>query len=405
MPASDEHPFKVSVPDSDLELLHKKLELATLPDELEEAHWNYGVPLARVKQLLARWKDGFDWRKAEAEINIFPQFTRDIEVDGFGTLNIHYVHQRSNVEDSIPLLFIHGWPGHFMEAKKLIPLLTSTSPDHPTFHVVAISLPGYGFSEAPKKKGFTVAQYAEAANKLMLSLGYDQFVVQGGDWGHFVGKQMACTYANRSVKAFHTNIAVTGFPSLLSAPLIFLTALIKPWTAAERVGIERTQSHRKYGWGYFDIQSTRPQTLGYGLADSPVGLLAWIYEKLVTWTDDYPWEDDEVLTWVSIYWFSRAGPAASLRIYYEITQSGDLDRIPNLWAPVPVGFSSFPKDIVVLPTLWARCMGNVVHVSEHERGGHFAAFERPEDLAGDLRNMFITKGPAFGVVDGRTGYA
>ncbi|OCH90462.1 alpha/beta-hydrolase [Obba rivulosa] len=288
--------------------------------------------------------------------------------------------------------------GHFMEAKKLIPLLTSASqpeqPEQPSFHVVALSLPGYGFSEAPKKKGFAAAQFAEVGNKLMISLGYEEFVVQGGDWGHLVGKQMAYSYGNKSVKAWHTNIA-TGFPSFFSNPLTFLTALIKPWTPVERAGLERSQANRKYGWGYFEIQATRPQTLGYSLADSPVGLLAWIYEKLVTWTDQYPWEDDDVLAWVSIYWFSRAGPAASVRIYCEVSCSGFMENIPKLWSPVLLSFPSCE---------WARTIGNVVYASEHDHGGHFAAHEQPEDLAGDLRKMFAKGGPAYGVVSKRVGY-
>ena len=174
-----EQPFKLSVPDSEIELLRKKLELTRLPDELEDAGWDYGVPLARVKRLVEHWKDGYDWRKAEAEINTLPQFTRDIEVEGFGALNIHYVHQRSTVENAIPLLFIHGCkcqrphleklqsdyelgPGHFLEVKKVLPLWTAAESDkQPSFHVVALSLPNFGFSEAPKKKGFGGHQYAE----------------------------------------------------------------------------------------------------------------------------------------------------------------------------------------------------------------------------------------------------
>ena len=177
-----ETPFTIQVADSDLELLCKKLKLTHLPDELDDAGWDYGSPLTDIRRLVNRWKNGFDWRASEATINKLPQFTRDIEVEGFGALNIHYVHKRSEVESSIPLLFIHGCkqpsahcivyvvdnmaslyqgPGYFLEVQKILPLLVASAPDHPSFHVVAFSLPGYGFSEAPKKKGFAIPQYAE----------------------------------------------------------------------------------------------------------------------------------------------------------------------------------------------------------------------------------------------------
>ncbi|OCH86440.1 alpha/beta-hydrolase [Obba rivulosa] len=400
-----EYPFELHVSDEDLQRLHQKLELTTFPDELDEAGWDYGAPLADVGRLVARWKDGFDWRKAEAAINAFPQFTRDIDVDGFGTLNIHYLHQRSSVDHAIPLLFVHGWPGHFMEAQKIIPLLTSASPDHPSFHVVAVSLPNFGFSEAPKKKGFSLEQYAEVGNKLMLSLGYNEFVVQGGDWGYSISRIMAHTYGSKTVKAWHTNYPRTNFPSFRSHPVLYLKALVKSCTQFERAVLKRNQWMMKYGKGYFEQQATRPQTLGYSLADSPVGLLAWIYEKLVEWTDNYLWDDDEVLAWVSIYWFSRAGPAASVRIYYERVHAITLDTLFSLWSPIPLGLSFFPKDIGIAPPMWARTIGNVLHESVHESGGHFSAHEKPEYLVGDLRHMFAKGGPAYGVVSGKSGYA
>ncbi|EPS98673.1 hypothetical protein FOMPIDRAFT_1031345 [Fomitopsis schrenkii] len=404
-----EQTFKVFVPDSEIELLHKKLELIRFPDELEDAGWDYGVPLAHVKRLIEHWKDGYDWREAEARINTLPQFTRDVEVDGFGALNIHYVHQRSTVENAIPLLFIHGWPGHFLEVQKLLPLLTAAaSNDQPSFHVVALSLPNFGFSEAPKKKGFGAHQYAEVCNNLMLALGYNEYVVQGGDWGYFLGKVIAADYGHKTVKAWHTNMPIAGPPNFWTHPgrfLAFLGSLVLPWSERDKVGIARAMQTRKKGMGYFKEQSTKPQTLGYSLADSPAGLLAWIYEKLVNWTDGYPWTDDEVLTWISVYWFSRAGPAASVRIYYEIAGQGDLPVADIKWSSIPLGLSYFPKEVAVVPKLWSRAIGNVVHESDHEFGGHFAAFERPEDLANDVRAMFAKGGPAYGVVKGKDGYA
>ncbi|KAJ7093790.1 Alpha/Beta hydrolase protein [Mycena epipterygia] len=406
-----ESPFEISVSPEQLENLKQKLELTRFPDELDEAGWTYGVPLADAKRLVSRWKDGYDWRKHEAQLNAeLPQFTRDIVVDGFGTLNIHYVHKRSALENAIPLLFVHGWPGSFFEARKITPLLTEVRPDQPSFHVVALSLPGYGFSEAPIKKGFRLAQYAEIGNKLMIALGYNEYVTQGGDWGSLITRKIATVYGGKHSKAWHTNFPITRGPEFSLNPLRLLSALsmILPllWLSpAQKAGLERSQQVQKTGIGYFHEQSTKPQTLGYALADSPVGLLAWIYEKLVAWTDKYPWDDDEVLTWISIYWFSRAGPAASLRIYYEVSAEDGIP--PSMYEPlptIPLGYSYFPGEVFSLPRSWARRTGNVVFEAEHEMGGHFAAHETPALLVEDLRKMFGRGGPAHGVVPGRTGY-
>ncbi|EIN09293.1 alpha/beta-hydrolase [Punctularia strigosozonata HHB-11173 SS5] len=397
-----EQPFTVHVPDSELELLQKKLALTRLPDELDDAGWGYGVPLADVKRVVERWQNGWDWRRYEAEINKLPMFTRDIDVDGFGTLNIHYIHQKSEVKGAIPLLFVHGWPGHFLEPAKLLPLLTASSPDHPSFHVVSLGLPGYGFSEAPKKKGFKIAQYAEVGHKLMLALGYDQYVTQGGDWGYSITRMIALSYGGKHSKAWHTNFPRGDPPAFTKHPIAYIQHLFTPYTQSEKVGLERTEKFMKLGRGYSAEHSTQPQTLGYSLADSPAGLLAWIYEKLHNWSDGYPWKDDEVLDWVSIYWFSRAGPTASIRIYYEVEKGGDQHFVG---APkIPMGVSYFATELVRVPKLWTRLTGNVVFASEWPSGGHFAAHEKPEELATDLRKMFGKGGKAYGVVSGKDGY-
>ncbi|EGN99660.1 hypothetical protein SERLA73DRAFT_88214 [Serpula lacrymans var. lacrymans S7.3] len=405
---AQESTFEIAIPDKSLENLRAKLELTTFPDELEDAGWKYGAPLADIKRLVGRWKDGYDWRKHEKALNDeLPMYTRDIEVENHGALNIHYVHKKSEVVDAIPLLFVHGWPGSFLEVRKILPLLTEVSPEHPSFHVVAMSLPGYGFSEGPRKQNFAGSQYAEVGNKLMLALGYNEYVTQGGDWGYMITRKIANLYGGKHSKAWHTNLPVGQPPQLLSSPLSFLAMLVKPFTSAEKAGIERTMLFRQKGSGYFEEQSTQPQTLGYGLSDSPVGLLAWIYEKLVNWTDEYKWDDDEVLTWISIYWFSRAGPAASVRIYFEVMHNNDRSKV-MLSGPaptIPMGVSHFPKELVALPRAWIRSTGNLVYEGEHDSGGHFAAHEKPHELVGDVRKMFGKGGPAFGVVSGKTGYA
>ncbi|KAJ7430583.1 Alpha/Beta hydrolase protein [Mycena galericulata] len=406
-----ETPFKISITDEKISLLRKKLELTTFPDELDNSGWTYGVPLADVRRFVERWKSGYDWREHESKLNSeLPQFTRDIEVEGHGMLNIHYIHKKSDTVGAIPLLFIHGWPGSFLEARKILPLLTTPLKDAPAFHVVAPSLPGFGFSQAPATKGFALEQYADVANKLMLSLGYKEYVTQGGDWGYPITTTIAKTYGGTHSKAWHTNMAIGDVPKSTTEPQL---------TDKEKAGLERTAWFRRVGTGYFIQQATNPQTLGYSLSDSPAGLLAWIYEKLVTWSGAYPWEDDEgktvgnlpfssidnlaVLTWISIYWFSRAGPTASLRIYFEA--DGDNGFLPPDPRPtIPLGISVFPQDVLVFPKSWTQHLGNVVFHAEHESGGHFAAYERPEYLVDDLQKMFGKDGPAFGVVSGKTGY-
>ncbi|KAI0829725.1 Alpha/Beta hydrolase protein [Trametes gibbosa] len=330
-----EHSFTLSFPDEDLELLRKRLELVRFPDELDEAGWEYGVPLADVRRLV--------------EINVLPQFTRDVEVEGFGAVNVHYVHQRSaETKNAVPLLFIHGcgWravcieckPRHFLEVKKLLPLRTAGSPDQPSFHV-ALSLPG--------KKGFASKRYAELANKLMIRLGYEQY-------GY-----LSTNCAHMHVKGWLSNYTKTKES------------------------------------GYWHEQSTRPQTLGYSLADSP--------------TDEYPWTDDEVLEWVSVYWFSHAGPGASLRIYKEMTSEFERVAMGGVrWTSLPLGFAYFPKELNRVRrryggNIWLSTLGRVVFESEHLHGGYFAAHEQPAELGDDIRRMFGKGGPGFGVVAGKSG--
>ncbi|KAG1902331.1 Alpha/Beta hydrolase protein [Suillus fuscotomentosus] len=369
---TSETPFQIDIPDEKLTILRAKLELASFPNELEDARWKYGAPLADIKRLTERWKNSYNWRKYEKEINEqLPMFTCDIDVDGFGVLNIHYVHKKSETVDAIPLLFCHGWPGSFLEVGKILPFLTSSAPEHPSFHVVVLSLPGFGFSEAPHKQGFAIDQYAEVAHKLMLALRYNEYVTHGGDWGSLITRRMASVYGGRHLKAWHTNSPLPKPPSW-RLPLFFLSFLLTPWSTEEKAGIERTTWFQTKGQGYYHEQSTQPQTLGY------------------------------MLTWISLYWFSRNGPAASLRIYFELRSNcEDLGQSPT----IPMGASFFPKELIVLPTVWLCKSHNVVFESHHKTGGHFAATEVPEELAQDIWKMFVKGGPAFAIVPGRTGYA
>ncbi|EXJ59446.1 microsomal epoxide hydrolase [Cladophialophora psammophila CBS 110553] len=412
---ADIEPFTIVVPDSALLDLKTRLSLARFPDELEGAAWDYGAPLADVQRLTRYWKDTYNWREAEKKLNELPNYRTTIQVEGgFEPLKVHFLHQRSRVENAIPLLFVHGWPGSFIEAVKIWDKLPSPDPgsDDPAFHFVAISLPNYGFSEAPRKKGFAVAQYAETCHKLMLKLGYDEYVTQGGDWGYYITRALALLYPQHC-KATHVNFDQGEAPSLLTHPTLAIQHALTPYTAAEKEGLKRTSWFLRESSGYRAQQATRPQTLGYALADSPVALLAWIYEKLHDWSDAYPWTDDEVCTWLSIYWFSTAGPAASLRIYYESTHEWDPDparRVTRdrtrdyIGGGVKLGLSHAPKELRVLPSTWTRTQGDVVFERSHPDGGHFYAWERPEHLLRDVRDMFGKKGGARNVVKGKSGY-
>ncbi|RDW59626.1 hypothetical protein BP6252_12713 [Coleophoma cylindrospora] len=400
-------PFTIDVPQSKIDTLKTKLSLAEFPDELEAAGWDLGAPLADVKRLTKAWEN-YDWRAAEEKLNQIPQYHTDIEVDGFGKLDIHFVWQKSEVKNAIPLIFVHGWPGSFIECQHILPLLAQ--PGGPAFHIVAPSLPNFGFSERVKQRGFAAAQYAETCHKLMLQLGYNQYVTQGGDWGYLITRSMGLLYPNH-VKASHVNmIGIDSAPTFRKNPILALQHAVTPYSEAENVGFERAKWFSKEGRGYNLEQSTKPQTLAYALHDSPVALLAWIYEKLHDWTDSYPWTDDQILEWVSIYQFSRAGPGAAHNIYYEVAHTkpgpGSILRetLKEYIPKVKLGLAFNPKELVVPPKIWGRALGDVVFESDNPSGGHFYATEKPEFLARDLRTMFGKGGGAYGVVKGLSGY-
>ncbi|KAE9396270.1 alpha/beta-hydrolase [Gymnopus androsaceus JB14] len=237
--SSTQLPFKISIPESKLDILRQKLALVSFPDELEGAGWDYGVPLADIKRLVARWKDGYNWRAEEAKLNEeLPQFTRDID--------------KSQVANAIPLLFVHGWPGSFIEVRKILPLLVQSSPNSkfPSFHVVAFSLPGHGFSEGAHKRGFATDQYAEVGHKLMLALGYDEYVTQGGDWGFVITRTIAQKYGGKHSRAWHVNWLTAPPLQFWLNPILYIQHLITPYTAAEKAGLKRTESFDREGRAY-----------------------------------------------------------------------------------------------------------------------------------------------------------
>ncbi|KAL9099198.1 MAG: hypothetical protein Q9187_009532, partial [Circinaria calcarea] len=326
--------FKIAVPDHRIKRLKQKLALTDFPNEVIDAEpWSRGSPLSDIKRLVLYWDNGFDWRAVEAKLNELPQYTAKIEVDGYDTYDVHFVHQPSTVTNAIPLLFVHGWPGSFIEVTKILPELIKGGKDFPAFHVVAPSLIDFGFSSASTKvsvgyqinrqtltiikKAFNVDQHAEAYHKLMLALGYNEYAVQGGDLGYVVARFLALNYGPEHVKAHHVNNVAPAEPTAAANPALYAKVQTTPLSDTEKAGFGRCEWFSKEGNGYYRQQATKPQTVGYFMTDSPVGLLAWIYEKLHDWVDNYKWTDDEILTWISIYYFSEAGPAATSYIYYE----------------------------------------------------------------------------------------
>ncbi|KAJ6779815.1 hypothetical protein PWT90_01507 [Aphanocladium album] len=344
----------------------------------------------KIKRLAEYWKTGFDWRAQEAKLNELPHFTTHVQVEGFGELGMHFIHQRGKDDDSIPLLFCHGWPGSFLEVTKILPLLTNPKTG-PSFHVVAPSLPNFGFSDRVHKDGFSIFHYAEAIHKVMLNLGYTKYVTQGGDWGFFITRAVGAQFPESCI-ASHVNMQMIR-PTVTTAAWFGLYKLLGMFSKQENAGISRLSWYLKEGSGYLSAQGSKPFTIRYLLADSPIGLLAWVYEKLKDWTDDYEWTDDEILTWVSLYQFSKAGPAASVQIYYEARHSDDHGAVKALsYTSVPLGVSSFPKDISPIPLSFCKALGPLVFQKRHEKGGHFAAWERPEALVEDVQSMFGSKG-------------
>ncbi|KAJ8206815.1 hypothetical protein LV164_004898 [Aspergillus fumigatus] len=401
-------PFTISIPDSQLDLLHQKLQAATFPDELDAAGWDLGVPLDEIKRLTAYWRDGFDWRAKEKELNgKLHQFMVSVSVSGFVQLDIHCVHQRSPMPGAIPLLFLHGWPGSFLEAVKLIPLLTKGDENQPAFDLVVPSLPNFGFSQGVKQRGFGLAQYAEAMHSLMLNLGYEKYAHQSRP------SQLRPRGSSLPMAPPMDLCAINSDSSIFVQSILTL-----PFSSRSRALISTTLDYLNRGNAYMRQQETAPQTLGYGLHDSPVALLAWVYDKLHAWADDYPWTDDEILTWVSVYQFSVAGPAASVRIYYEAAQTPPADAsastlkrvstVDAISASIPgevkLAVAHFKRELIKLPFLWCRSMGSVVRESEFECGGHFAAWEVPELLAADVRSFLGKGGQAYAAVTGKNGY-
>jgi pimeloyl-ACP methyl ester carboxylesterase len=362
-------PFRIAVSDDDLDDLRERLARTRWPEPECVADWSQGMPLSYAKELASYWADGYDWRAREALLNRFDQFTT--EIDG---LQIHFIHQRSPRDDAFPLIITHGWPGSIVEFHKVIEPLTDT------FHVVCPSLPGYGFSGKPSRTGWGVDKVASAWETLMTRLGYDRYGAQGGDWGAAV--TTAIGHNGGHCAAIHLNMPL-GFPP---------AALDNP-SPEEQDALEAAEYYRRWDSGYSKQQSTRPQTLGYGLVDSPAGQLAWIVEKFWSWMDcdghpENVLTKDELLDNVMMYWVTGTA-ASSARMYWE--SFGGFAGFGRV--ELPTGVAAFPKETLRAPRIWCEPHYNITHWTAMPRGGHFAAFEQPELFVEDVRAFFVTVHP------------
>jgi pimeloyl-ACP methyl ester carboxylesterase len=380
-------PFRIQTEDSVLEDLRERLAKTRWPDQVPDSAWDYGVDQAYMKALVAHWRTDYDWRKHERELNALPHFTT--ELDG---LTLHFIHVRSPHEKALPLLLVHGWPGSVVEFQKIIPMLTEPEKfggrAEDACHIVAPSLPGFGFSSAPQEPGWNSQRMAEVFAKLMARLGYARYGAQGGDWGGGIVRWLAANDGDHCLGA-HSNFPGANRPA--SEPMRGVT---EAEVARMEKRISELADHKAYG----AIQGTRPLTLAYALNDSPAGLAAWIVDKFWAWSDhggslDQSFTKDELLTNIMLYWVTQSMPSAT-RIYYEsqhnLPRPAAMTPFTSSSRSSPMGFALFPKEINVPPRAWVeRTYGDqLIHWTEMPRGGHFAAMEQPALLSQDIHQFF-----------------
>ena len=369
-------PFRIAVAQWELDELRTRLLDTRWPDEEPVSDWSQGVPLRQLQALCSRWAREYDWRAAERRLNEIPQFRT--EIDG---LALHFLHVRSPDSSATPLVLTHGWPGSFLEFEQVLAALAEPAAHGgaagDAFHVVVPSLPGYAFSERPTTTGWDIHRIARAWCELMTRLGYPRFLAAGSDWGTSISTSIALQHPER-LHALH-----------LVPPLVAPDRDTEDLTGAERSALRDLDERTRHGSGYSAMHGTRPQTLGYGLTDSPAGLAAWIGEKLWTWADQASGglTEDQVLDSLSLYWFTRTA-ASSARLYWESIEevsawftSATADTIA-----VRTGCSVFPAEVPRPSRRWAeRRFTSIVHWSEPDRGGHFGAWEQPELFVRDIR--------------------
>jgi pimeloyl-ACP methyl ester carboxylesterase len=389
-------PFRVHVPDSDLADLRRRIGATRWPDKETVADASQGAQLAKLQELVRYWGTRYDWRRCEAKLNALPQFTTNID-----SVDIHFIHVRSRHKNALPLIITHGWPGSVIEQVKLIGPLTDPTAHggnaEDAFDVVIPSIPGYGFSGKPTGTGWDPARIARAWTVLMKRLGYTRYVAQGGDWGTPISSEMA-RQAPAGLLGIHINLPATVPPEAAAA--LAGGPLPPGLSDKERAVIESLMAYNKGGnSAYFTMLTARPQTVGYGMTDSPAGLAAWVlvHPGFAKWTygDDperSPTKDD-VLDNITLYWLTNSG-ASSGRLYWENGARGSVivaaaQKTSEI--SLPVAITVFPDDVYRPPESWARrAYKNLIYFHEVDKGGHFAAWEQPELFSAELRASFRT---------------
>jgi pimeloyl-ACP methyl ester carboxylesterase len=373
-------PFKVAVSDEVLKDLRERLDRTRFPDEVPDTGWEYGTNLAYMKELVEYWRTRYDWRKHEAELNRFAHYKTNI--DG---LDIHFIHEPGRGPNPKPLLLSHGWPGSVYEFMRIIPMLTDPAAHggdpNQSFTVIAPSLPGYGFSGHPVVRAFNIQAIAETFDKLMTGvLGFKRYCAQGGDWGSAITSRLGEVHGDH-LYGIHLNLIFVGGHTRTKGDL----------SQEEKVFLADMDHFRREETGYQGIQGTKPQTLAYGLNDSPAGLAAWITEKFRTWTDcggdlERRVTKDQLLSNIMIYWTGQS-INSSTRLYYE-ARHHPWRPDPEKRIETPTAAAIFPGEILKPPRQWAEAAFNIQRWTVMPRGGHFAAMEEPELLANDIRAFF-----------------
>lgn len=375
-------PFTINIPQADLDDLHNRIAHTRWPHEIPGVGWSRGVSLDYLKALTGYWQTEYSWREQEARLNRYPQFIT--EIDG---QTIHFLHIESPEPDALPLILTHGWPGSFVEFLQVIEPLSDPrrfgKDPADAFHLVIPTIPGFGFSGPTNESGWGTVRIAHAWTELMQRLGYERYGAQGGDFGAFIAPELG-RVATDKVVGVHVNAATYGFAPFGEVSEEELNTL----SDVEKTRVARLNHYMSEGNGYFQIQSTRPQTLGYSLNDSPVGQLAWIVDIFKEWTfptDALPERSidrDDLLTNVMLYWLTGTG-ASSSHLYYDSTHS---DGWHETAATTPTGVAVFANDIAI--RRYAEYGNNILHWSDFDEGGHFAAMEAPDLLVEDVQSFF-----------------
>lgn len=373
--------FEIHVDDSVLQDLHERLARTRFPDQIDGTGWECGIPADYLRQLVEYWRDTYDWRAQEARLNAFANFRT--RIDG---QSIHFIHARAARADAFPLLIMHGWPGSIVEFLDVIPRLAIPeeygAPAEDALHVIAPSLPGYGFSEPTRTPGWDVRRIAHAYVELMSRLGYRRYGVQGGDWGAQIATRIA-SLDPEHCKAVHLNMPIASRPENPG-----------PLTEEEKADLAAMAHFQQEESGYALLQGTKPQTLGVALNDSPAALLAWIVEKFRAWSDcaghpENTFSRDQLITNVMLYWVTQT-ITSSIRLYWESRRGGLWKETPDR-VEAPTGVARYPQEKVLrFPRAWVEQTYNVTHWAVMPHGGHFAAMEQPELFAEDVRRFFQT---------------